>query len=280
MDGRLVSERQARVSVFDHAFLYGDGLYETVRVVDGRILQWPPHYRRFKASARTLGFSFRWTAVALARAICALAVANRSTDATIRLTLSRGAGPLGLDPSVCPAPSLILQQHPPRDLNRLRREGVAIALVPMERALSAHKTVSAQSLVLARAIAKRQGAFEAVLVNGRGEVTEGTTTNLFFVRHRVLHTPALACGIVAGITRADVLRRARRLGMRVREGRYRAADLLRADEIFLTNVSFGILPVKTLILNGRQREFFSTTGMTGNPSVYRQRARTLKDSMT
>lgn len=254
MDGRLVSERQARVSVFDHAFLYGDGLYETVRVVDGRIAQWPAHFRRFKASARTFGFSFRWTAIALARAIRSLAAANRSTDATIRLTLSRGAGPLGLDPSLCPAPSLILQQHPSRDLDRLRQTGVAVAIVPMERTLPAHKTVSAQSLVLARAIAKRQGAFEAILVNACGEVTEGTTTNLFFVRHKVLHTPSLTCGVLPGITRADVLRRARQLGMRVREGRYSTADLLRADEIFLTNVSFGILPVNTLIVKKRKRK--------------------------
>jgi branched-chain amino acid aminotransferase len=254
-NGRLVDESRAHLSVFDHAFLYGDGLYETVRLEYGRIFLWHDHYRRLKKSAAALGFAFPWTLLSLEKAVKSVARANRKPAASARITLSRGTGPLGLDPALCPKPTLVIQLHPDRDLEQLRRDGVSVGLISPKRVNPIFKSVSMQSLVLARIEAKRLGVFEGLLLNARGELTEGITTNLFFMRKGILHTPALACGLLPGVTRAYLLSRARRLGIAVREGVYRPADLLKADELFLTNASIHIVPV-TLLKMGKQKKTF------------------------
>jgi branched-chain amino acid aminotransferase len=216
-NGKILDERRAVLSVFDHAFLYGDGLYETVRVSHSRIFLWPAHYQRLKKSARALHFLFPWSSAALEKAVRALAAANRLLEASARITLSRGAGVLGLDPAM--------------------------------------KSTSMQSLVRARMDAKRLGVFEGVLLNAHGDVTEGTVSNLFFVKDGVLHTPALSCGLLPGVTRAHVIQLARREKIPIREGVYRPSDLWQAQELFLTNSSFEILPATLLKMGERLRTF-------------------------
>jgi len=246
LNGRVVEEKKATVSVFDHAFLYGDGLYETVRLYDGVPFLWPDHYQRLKKSARALHFVFPWSAPFLKKAIHHLALANHRPEGSVRLTLSRGVGALGLDSELCSTPSLIIHYHPDRPIARWQHDGVDIGFLKIQPERDPfYKSTSAQPLVRARVEAKRLRWFEGILLNARGEITEGVTTNFFFLRQNVLHTPALSCGLLPGVTRAHVLKMARHTHV-VKEGIYKPADIFRAEELFLTNASLEILPVKSV----------------------------------
>jgi branched-subunit amino acid aminotransferase/4-amino-4-deoxychorismate lyase len=248
INGRIVPAARGAVSVFDHGLLYGDGLYETVRFAAGQFQRWPAHFKRFKSSAKILKLRFPWTSAQLASMMRRLLRANKRAEATVRLTLTRGPGTLGLDPLSCERPMLIGQLHPPRDLRKLRQKGISVAIVktpsPSSHGTPRLKSLSSQWLVLAKAEAARAGAQEGILLNERGDLAEGSTSNLFFVLGGVLHTPSEECGLLAGVTRAEVLRLAKRHGIRVKQGRYAAQHLKKVDEIFLTNASFGIVPVR------------------------------------
>lgn len=186
----------------------------------------------------------------------AVARANRLNEATLRICLSRGESPLGLDPGSTSKPSLAILVHPPRDLTAIWTKGLSVALVSRQRLAAACldpriKTASALPLVLARLEARRAGADEALLLNARGDLAEGTVSNVFLVRQGRLYTPASAVGILEGTTRRRVLAAAGRLGIKVIETRLRPADLWAADELFVTNVTWRIAPVARLI-DGRR----------------------------
>jgi branched-chain amino acid aminotransferase len=245
---RLVDENRARVSVFDHGFLYGDGIYETVRANDYQIFQWPAHYRRLKQSAARIELKCPWSSQFLLRGAVQILKANKSPNGSIRITVGRGPGPLGLDPSVCPRPTLAMLLHPERPVERLRKTGVSIGIPKVRRnhplCLDPQiKSNNSLNTILAKMEAKKMGVFEAVLLNLDGHLTEGTTTNIFFVQHGRIYTPALSCGLLEGVTRGAVIQLARRAGYRIQEGRYTLADLRRADEVFLTSTTLEIVPV-------------------------------------
>ncbi len=248
LNGRFLPASQARVSIFDHSFLYGDGLYETVRVDEGRVCDWPAHYRRLKTSAQSLALAIPWSSAYLEKTARSLARANRQTSVTIRVTISRGPGPLGLDPTLCPRPTLAMQPHPQRPLEKLWREGVSVMIArvrrnPPECLDPSIKSNSALNTVMAKKEAQKAGAFEALMLNLDGYLTEGTITNLFFVKKGKLFTPALTCGLLAGVARARVIRLARKMNRPVQEGRYTPLDLKKANEIFLTSSTLRVVPV-------------------------------------
>lgn len=252
LNGRFLHESRAHLSVFDHGFLYGDGVYETVRVYNGRVFRWPDHIRRLRRSCRWLSLACPWSSSMLERAIGALVRKNLRDSASVRITVSRGPGPLGFDPALCPTPTLAMMLHPDRPVERLQAQGVTIAIPSVRRSHPdtldpAIKSNNTLNLILAKMEAKRRRAFEAVLLNLDGHLTEGTTSNLFFAKGKRLFTPALSCGLLEGVTRAVVIRLARRLGIPVREGRYTLADLRRADEIFLTSTTLEIVPVTSVV---------------------------------
>src|SRR5688500_7727096 len=133
LNNRLVDSRKARVSVFDHGFLYGDGIYETVHAYDYRVFHWETHYKRLLQSARLISLRCPWSSRTLRERIVRVLKANREPDASVRITVARGPGPLGLDPTVCPQPTLVVMLHPKRDIARYAREGISIGITAIRR---------------------------------------------------------------------------------------------------------------------------------------------------
>ena len=248
LNDRLVRARRAAVSIFDHGFLYGDGIYETVHAYGGRIFHWPTHFKRLQQSARLIGLRLPWSSRKLERAVSRVLSANRKPNGSVRITVTRGPGSLGLNPALCSKPTLVMQLHPDRDLSPHWKRGVTIGIPQVRRnpreALDPQiKATSSLNTVLAKMEAERMGVFEAVLLNSAGFLTEGTTCNIFWARKGVLYTPALSNGLLAGVTRGAVLRLARRKKWPVREGNYRLPDVRRADECFLSSTTLEIMPV-------------------------------------
>ncbi len=249
LNGRFVDGKDAAISVFDHGFLYGDGVYETLRSYDGRFFMLQPHLARLQRSANLIGLELPiplegWPPLlreALAR--------NELKEAHIRITLSRGEGGLGLDPALCRRPTVVIMAKPiARYPDRLFQEGVGLAIVTVRRNLVTALSPQIKSLnflnnILAKQEADRAGAFDALMLNAEGLLTECTTSNVFFAREGRLYTPAVECGILDGITRDVVLTLAREQGIPAEEGRYPAERLASAEEAFLTNTSMEIMPV-------------------------------------
>jgi len=249
LNDRFVDQKEAMVSVFDHGFLYGDGVYETLRSYGGRFFMLQPHLARLQRSARLIGLEppiplDEWPPLlheALDR--------NELQDAHLRITISRGEGELGLDPALCRRPTLVIMARPlARYPDRLFEEGVGLAIVTVRRnpvsALSPRiKSLNFLNNILAKQEAAKAGAFDALMLNAEGLLTESTTSNFFFAREGRLHTPSIDCGILDGITREIVLTLAREAGIQAEEGCYPAELLARAEEAFLTNTSMEIMPV-------------------------------------
>lgn len=247
----LADARRASVSVFDHGFLYGDGIYETVKAYGYNVFHWPEHYKRLKQSAQRLSLKCPWSSDYLLKAIRRLLRANHAPDASVRITVARGPGPLGLDPRVCPKPTLVMLLHPTRPLARIWKQGISIGIPRIRRnhplCLDPQiKSNNSLNTILAKIEGNQMGVFETVLTNLEGYLTEGTTSNIFFVKNGVLYTPALSCGLLEGVTRGYVLRLARRHRIPVAEGRYTPKELLKADEVFLSSTTLEIAPVVKL----------------------------------
>jgi branched-chain amino acid aminotransferase len=185
----------------------------------------------------------------LRRAVHGLIRANRLKEASVRVTLSRGPGPMGFDVRPCRTPTLAVMPGPaPRHAPELYARGVKIVLARTRRNPRASldpalKTTNNLNNILAKREAVAAGAYEAVMLNVEGFLAEGTISNVFFVEGNRLCTPSLDCGILEGVTRDEVMRLAARRGLRVTEGAFRPARLLAADEVFLTSTTFEAMPV-------------------------------------
>jgi branched-chain amino acid aminotransferase len=250
----FVQKADARISVFDHGFLYGDGIYETLRTYRGRLFMLQPHLARLKRSARLIGLELPvadkdWPAL-LEDTLSRNGLGpSGNADAHLRITVSRGEGELGLDPALCKRPTVVIMAKPLTIYPaRLFAEGVSLAIVPIRRNLDAALSPQIKSLnflnnILAKQQATQAGAFDALMLNAGGQVAECTTSNIFFVRDGRLCTPAVECGILDGITRDVVLRLAREQSIPTEEGRYGADSLWQAQEGFITNTSMEIMPV-------------------------------------
>ncbi len=259
----FVSKEHARISVFDHGFLYGDGVYETLRSYAGRFFLLDQHLRRLYRSAELIDLKIPlaeqdWARV-LAEALQRNGLGRGATsggtdpaDGHVRITISRGEGELGLDPELCPRPTVVILTKPlSPPPARLYEQGVELKLVSVRRNSSAALPPQIKSLnflnnILAKREASRAGAFDALMLNNEGVVTECTVSNVFFARQGSLHTPSLTCGILEGVTRGVVIQLAADCGIAVEEGAFPPAALLEADECFITNTSMEIMPVSAV----------------------------------
>lgn len=249
LNNRLVPRSEAAISVFDHGFLYGDGIYETMRAYKGTVFMIDEHIDRLFSSASRIGLAIGKKRETIKKAVYETLSANRSNDAVIRITVSRGPGPLGLDPALCRKPTFLIFASKFKDYpGEYREKGVKIIFTSTRRNYNKALDPQIKSLnflnnILAKIEAKKEGAFEAVMPNYRGYVAEGTVSNIFFVKDDVLYTPSLSVGILNGITRGLILDIAKGLNIRTREGNYRPQGIYRAQEVFLTNTTMEVMAV-------------------------------------
>jgi branched-chain amino acid aminotransferase len=250
LNGKFVSKMNARVSVFDHGFLYGDGIFESLRTYNGELLLFPEHYQRLLASAKTIALRVPLNETQLRRAVETTIRKNKLREARVRICLSRGEGPLGFSPLLCKKPTLAIMALPFKPLpKRLYRDGVKLMIAKTIRnhpgaIPPSVKSANALNNILAKIEADKSGAFDAVLLNPKGEVAETTSANIFIVRKGVLYTPPLSAGILNGIMRQRVIQIAKQLKISVKEKKMYPADLRNADELFITNVLLGVLPAR------------------------------------
>lgn len=249
LNDRIVPQNKALVSVFDHGFLYGDGIYETMRAYKGTVFMFDEHIDRLFRSASMIKLKIPKTPESIKKAVYGTMKANGHTEAVIRISISRGPGPVGLDPGLCPKPTLVIMSASFRPYpSRYYREGVKIIVADTRRnyrkALNPQiKSLNFLNNILAKIEAKERGAYEAVMLNHRGYVAEGTITNIFFVSNGVLCTPSIDVGILDGITRKLIINSAREIGIRVNEGTFRKEALRTAREVFISNTTMEVMPV-------------------------------------
>ncbi len=260
LNGSFVSHEEARISVFDHGFLYGDGIYETLRAYAGRPFMLKHHVARLYRSGAMIGLRIPlpeedWPGL-IVEALTRNGLRSEKPqqdrelgDAYLRITISRGTGDIGLDPDLCPSPTVLIMAKPLIPYPRhLFEEGVRVSIVSVRRNLSTALPPQIKSLnflnnILAKREATKGGFFDGLMLNAEGALAECTASNVFFVREGRLYTPSLACGILDGITRGIVLQLSREAGLIAEEGAYSGDALLRAEECFLTNTSMEIMPV-------------------------------------
>ena len=254
LNNRFVKEEAAVVSVFDHGFLYGDGVYETIRSYGNRLFMRDQHLARLRRSADAIGLKIPdrdWPDL-LHEAMTRNEVGNDRVDAYIRITISRGVGDIGLDPALCPDPTIVIMTKPLRPPSPdLYREGVSLIVAKTRRNLPSAldpqiKATNFLNNILAKREAIAVGAFDSLLLNWESDLAEGTVSNVFFVAAGRLCTPSLACGILDGITRNIVLTLAREAQIPVEEGQFDVHALRLADECFLSNTTMEVMPATTL----------------------------------
>jgi branched-chain amino acid aminotransferase len=251
VNGRITPEREAVVSVFDHGFLYGEGVYETMRTYHGRPFLYDRHMRRLRNSARMIVLEVPFTDADLASRIRDTMAASDlgRGEAYIRVLLTRGVGDLTYDPRATPIPSVIIivkpQVDPPPEAYE-RGVGVVIVDVVRNHPETVNPMIKSNNLLnnaLAAQEAIRRGGFEAIMRNCRGELTECTTANLFVVKDGGAITPPLESGLLPGITREFLFDVGKEVGVDVREQVLRDNDLFSADEAFLTSTTREAVPI-------------------------------------
>jgi branched-chain amino acid aminotransferase len=250
IDGQLYDEAQARISVLDHGFLFGEGVYEVLRTYDRRPFLFPAHMARLRASAARIALPCPIDdGQVLARIRETIASAALDGEAYIRILLTRGVGDIVYDPAACPVPTLVVIVKPHHDPPpETFRDGVRLALVSVVRnhPQSVSPAVKSNNLLnnaLAMQEAYSRGAVEALMRNHRGDLCECAQSNIFLVRDGALWTPPADAGLLMGITREFVLDLARTLGVTSHESTLVDADLAAADEAFITSTTREIVPV-------------------------------------
>lgn len=262
IDKTVFSKEDAKVSIFDHGFLYGDGVFEGMRIYGDKIFRAHRHMTRLFRSAKVIGLQINYTKDEIIQEISRLAriwsednavdLANNHDPLYIRVIVSRGDGDLGLDPTKCPKSKLIIV------IDRIKlypkehyEKGLTLVTTAIKRNLPDALPPQVKSLnylcnILAKLDSNRQGAAEAIFINHLGYVSEATADNIFIVRDDVLITPPISDGALPGITREVVLELAKELGIPNKEWHVTIADLFSADECFVTGTAAKVVPVTTI----------------------------------
>lgn len=252
LNGKLVDENEAKISVFDHGLLYGDGIFEGIRFYNGRVFRLKEHIHRLFDSAKAILLNMPWTPDEICKFTCETVAANGLRDGYIRLVVTRGAGELGLNPYLCPKPSMFIiastiKLYP----EEYYQNGLAIITCATRRPAPAALMPQVKSLnylnnIMAKVEAIQSGALEAVMLNEQGYVAECTGDNLFLFKNGDLLTPLISDGALDGITRAVMFEIAEKLGIRVIERSLTRYDIFIADECFLTGTAAEVIPVVSL----------------------------------
>jgi branched-chain amino acid aminotransferase len=252
INGQFVSQEEAKISVYDHGLLYGDGVFEGLRAYNGKVFRLQEHIERLWNSAKAIWLTIPMTPAAMCDAVNEAVRINGIKDGYIRLVITRGVGGLGLDPNKCSNPQVIIiadaiALYPPE----LYEKGLEIVTVSVMRTHPAALNPRIKSLnylnnILAKIEGLQAGCIEALMLNHKGEVAECTGDNIFAVRHGVLYTPPIDAGILEGVTRDAVIELARAANIEVREVPLTKHDIYIADECFLTGSAAEVIPVVKL----------------------------------
>ncbi len=252
LNDQFVKKDQALISVFDHGFLYGAGVFETLRAYGKRIFLLDRHLARLHRSCDLIGLIPSIPEEKLASLLAEILHRNNLVDALLRLTISRGAGTTGLDSPSNGQPTTVIFARPlPNFPPDLWNHGVRLVVVGIRRNLPSALPPEIKSLnylnnILAKQEATQAQAFDGLMLNAHGYLAECTTSNVFFIKSERLYTPAFECGILPGLTREVVIQFAGELGLSVEEGNYYPEQLAQADECFITNTGLEIMPVREL----------------------------------
>ncbi len=249
IDGKYLDEKSAKISVFDHGLLYGDGIFEGIRAYNGRVFKLKEHIDRLFYSAKALLLNIPLSHAEMMRAVVETCRKNKLRDGYIRLVVTRGVGTLGLNPNRCQDPSVIIiagkiQLYP----EAMYQRGLDIITVPTVRNLHSALNPAIKSLnylnnIMAKIEANNGGVEEAIMLNAEGFVSECTGDNIFILKDGNLSTPPLSAGALYGITRRTVMDLAAEAGMSVAEPNLTRYDLFNADECFLTGTGAEVIAV-------------------------------------
>ena len=249
MNGKLVPEKQAKVSVFDHGLLYGDGIFEGIRTYNGRVFKLEEHIDRLYDSAKAIAMEIPMTKAGMLKAVVRTCKANKTMDGYVRLVITRGLGTLGLNPYLCTKPQIIIiaaniQLYP----KKLYNAGLALITAGTVRnhpeAVNPRiKSLNYLNNILAKIEAINCGCIEAIMLNVNGRVSEATGDNVFVLNGNKLRTPPVSEGALEGITRNVVMDLARERGMDVQETPLNRYDIYTADEVFLTGSAAEVIGV-------------------------------------
>lgn len=252
IDGEFYEKEQAKVSVFDHGLLYGDGVFEGIRFYNGRVFRLDEHIDRLYDSARAICLTIPLDRQALIDATLETIRQNDLRDGYVRLVVTRGAGDLGLNPALCPKATIIIIAAKitlyPAEMyeNGLKVVTCATRRIPHGALSPMVKSLNYLNNVMAKIEAANAGAGEGLMLNEQGYVAECTGDNVFVVKRGRIYTPPIASGALAGVTRAVVFELAEEAGIPVTEPDITRYDLFTADEVFLTGTAAEIIPVVTL----------------------------------
>ena len=248
LNGDLVAKEDAKISVFDHGLLYGDGVFEGIRLYDGCVFKLEEHLERLEYSAKAILLDLPLNREQMSKAVCDTCLANDLKNGYVRLVVTRGPGHLGLTPDGCGPSNVIIiaddiQLYP----EELYRDGLKIISVPTRRINASALPPAIKSLnylnnILAKIEAKKVGFQEALMLNDKGEIAECTGDNVFIISKGVLFTPPLDSGSLRGITRGAVIDLAEEIGLPCREQALTRYDLWTADECFLTGTAAEVIP--------------------------------------
>ena len=255
VNGKFFEKSKAMGSVFEHGLLYGDGVFETLRAYNGKVLFLSQHINRLFESASSIHLTIQQTPEELKSILFQTLKKNHLHDAYLRISVTRGVGDIGLNPTLCSNTSLVVIAKPfSGHQSELYEHGIQISIVKTRRNSSQAINPQIKSLnflnnILAYQEAWQKGSREAIMLNLQGHLCEGSVSNLFWINKETLKTPDLSCGILAGITRNEVIRIALSLGILVKEGHYPSEDLILADEAFITNTTYEVMPVTAIEKN-------------------------------
>ncbi|NPV30371.1 MAG: branched-chain-amino-acid transaminase [Firmicutes bacterium] len=249
LNGAFVDEEEAKISVFDHGLLYGDGVFEGIRAYSGRVFRLQEHIDRLYESAKSILLEIGMPKEEMFEAVLETLRRNNLRDAYIRLVVTRGRGDLGLDPRKCPKPTVFIiaaqiQLYP----EEMYENGLEVVTVPTRRNIVEGVNPRIKSLnylnnVLAKIEANLAGVPEAIMLNNEGYVTECTGDNIFIIKKGEVITPPSFLGILEGVTRNAVLELAAKMGYKTAEKVFTRHDLFVADECFLTGTAAELIPV-------------------------------------
>ncbi|MBI5787665.1 MAG: aminotransferase class IV [Candidatus Schekmanbacteria bacterium] len=252
LNGKLYPPDQALISVFDRGFLYGDGVFETLRAYQGKIFQPDAHLERLIVSAEAIGLRLPYSKEQFAAALMLTLNANKLSNACLRLTVSRGSGLFGQELNHCVQPTVVIMPRPaPSCPLEFYQTGVSV-IIAKTRRISADsvnpeiKSLNFLNNILAKLETQKTQAYEALMLNPEGFVSEGSVSNIFWVKDGVLKTPSPGVGLLSGITRKVVLDLAGENDIPCEEGFSRPGDLYQAQEAFITNSGIEILPVSQI----------------------------------